>query len=115
MYDAHDPFRIELSQPSSRCHLVALHGELDIAAAPKLSHAFSDLLDIGCERVIVDLSQLSFIDSTGIHTLIAAAAAVEDSGGLMTLHAPNEHVRRVFDVVRLADLIPIEEGVATGV
>jgi anti-anti-sigma factor len=108
--EARDRFRIAVSRPLERLSVVALAGELDLACAPELSRALADLAGTGCDRVVVELSELSFIDSTGIKALIAAARAMEEEGGALTLSAPTPNVARVFEIVKLSDVIPIEEG-----
>jgi anti-sigma B factor antagonist len=101
-------FRIETSRAPGECCVVALHGELDMAQAPVLTHAFAELSDSG-DEVVVDLSELSFIDSTGIQALINAAAVIRDHGGVMTLRAPKADIQRIFEIVRLGELLPIED------
>jgi anti-anti-sigma factor len=105
-------FTIEVSRTSSRDCLVTLRGELDLAGAPKLAEAFAALIEPRCDRVVVDLGGLSFIDSTGIQTLLVAGEALRARGGVITLRAPSAEVRRVFEIVHLADLMPIEYGPA---
>jgi anti-sigma B factor antagonist len=103
-------FGFDVTQPSDRGYLVALSGELDLAGVPALSERFAAFSDLASPRVVVDLSELRFIDSTGIRALMAAARAIGTNGGLMTLTAPRPNVQRVFDIVRLGDVILIEQS-----
>jgi anti-anti-sigma factor len=88
--------------------LVALRGELDFASGEPLSTAFADLTG-GPRRVVVDLSDLEFVDSSGVKMLVAAARAVEDAGGAFVLAGPTATVRRVFDILHLADVLTVVE------
>ncbi|NJC71749.1 STAS domain-containing protein [Planosporangium thailandense] len=91
--------------------ITALTGELDIASAPKLEDHLRDLIDAGCTRLIVDLSDLSFCDSTGIGTLVRANNERLSRGGYLRLAAPNRHVARVLAVVGLLDAFPTYRSV----
>jgi anti-anti-sigma factor len=88
--------------------LVALRGELDFASGEPLSTAFADLTG-GPRRVVVDLSDLEFVDSSGVKMLVAAARAVEDAGGTFVVAGPTATVRRVFDILHLADVLTVVE------
>jgi anti-anti-sigma factor len=95
--------------------VLALAGELDLAGASRLSEAFAALSDTPYERIVVDLGELTFIDSTGIHTLLEAEQAIRARGGLMTLRAPTSDVQRIFEIIHLAELLPIEYEASPGI
>jgi anti-sigma B factor antagonist len=61
-------------------------------------------------KVVVDLSELTFIDSSGISVLVTAARAASAERGTLVVAAPSPHVRRVFDIVKLSELMAIEDG-----
>jgi anti-sigma B factor antagonist len=101
-------FVIDVSQPSDDLCLVALSGELDLSGAPELSQALAAVAETPGRRVVVDLSRLAFMDSMGLRVLITGAKAVESTGGTMTLVGPRPNVQRLFEIVRLAEVISIE-------
>ena len=72
------PFRIE-EQSSDRTRTVLPQGELDIATAPHLEDRLSNLRRAGAATVL-DLSGVSFMDSTGIAVLVRAVNAARDDG-----------------------------------
>lgn len=79
--------------------LVRLVGELDLAGAPALSEAVSRATEDGGGRpLVLDMSDVSFIDSTGVRTLLEAAQSV---GGSLALLSPSTAVTRVLDLTRL--------------
>ena len=106
--ELHHGFGIEVSKSADRVYRVALRGEIDLFVASELSEALASIPEADCDELGVDLSRLSFIDSTGIRALITAAQAKETSGGVMILTAPRPNVQRVFEIVRLSSIIPIE-------
>jgi anti-anti-sigma factor len=82
-------------------------GELDLASAPELAHALSQALDAG-QRVLLDLSRITFIDSSGLNAILVA---VRDSGAapgsLRVSPVLPSQVRRVFELAGVASLLPL--------
>lgn len=81
---------------------VAPHGELDIATAPQLQAEFDRIVAIdGLERVIVDLRDLVFLDSTGLETIVKIDAVAARDGFALTVVRGPRAVERLFAVMRL--------------
>lgn len=78
-----------------------LRGELDIGGA---DYVFSMLCKAG-GSVVVDLTQLKFIEAAGISALLTARKRIEQRGGRFELHGAAGLVRRVFEVVGEADVL----------
>jgi len=89
-----------------------LVGELDIAAASGLPQQLAQLGGGLPFRVVVDLSGLTFIDSSGLNGLVNAARAVESKGGWIVFAGATDHVARVLDIVRLDDAVEVEPTLA---
>jgi anti-sigma B factor antagonist len=84
-------------------HVVALHGELDIVSADGLALA---LVEVAGSVVVVDLSGLTFIDSSGISALVRARnRIVGDGRGQLVLTEPREIVRKALEIVGLSSWI----------
>ncbi len=77
---------------------VTVRGELDCASARLLADEFGDLLDEGICELTIDLAELTFIDSTGLATLVSALRAAREIGGDVVLHAPRRPVRKVLAI-----------------
>jgi len=90
--------------------VVAVSGELDMASAPVLRSAISTALDAGAQHLWVDLCATEFMDSSGIHLLIDTHQRVQDLGRRLAIVCPPGPVRRVFDVVGVADQLPLRHG-----
>jgi anti-sigma B factor antagonist len=93
--------------------VVALSGELDIACAAELEKRINELVGGGHIRLIVDLTDLGFCDSTGIGTFVRGNTACRDQGGYLRLAGPNRNVARVLAVVGLLDTFPTYRCVDT--
>lgn len=105
-------FAISVSGADGRPAVVSVAGELDIAAAPELTLAFGNLERSDVRAVAVDLSGLTFIDSSGISALATAVRAAQARGGAMVVATPAGDVRRVFDIVRFGEFVPLEESLS---
>ena len=101
-------FTITVSHPAPGVTVVAVGGEIDIASSPELSRRLDAVDAAGPFHVVVDLSGLTFVDSSGIRSLVVSAREMEGRGGAMVLAAPQSHVQRVFSTVHLSDVIAIE-------
>jgi anti-anti-sigma factor len=97
---------VEVRQSADGVEVVALRGELDFASTDKLSSALAGLSNEP-RRVVVDLSGLEFIDSSGVRMLMTAARAIEDSGGRLVLCAPTVSVQAVFEILHVPEVVTV--------
>ncbi len=82
-------------------------GELDLATVPLLESAFDAVLgDDDAEMIVVDLTELSFIDSTGVHLLIRMHRACADADRLRVING-SRAVERVLDLTGVRARLPI--------
>jgi anti-sigma B factor antagonist len=81
--------------------VVLARGELDLAVKDTLSRVLQPLQG----RVIVDLSDVTFMDSSAIGVLVGAARRLATSGGVLRLRAPHETPRTALEVTGLGDWI----------
>jgi anti-sigma B factor antagonist len=89
--------RLEVSHGPRRARM-ALYGEFDIASADDAGRALEDLLGRGLDHVVVDLSGLDFMDSTGIKFLIDGRDTARERGVTLSLVPGDDPVRRVLTV-----------------
>lgn len=87
-------------------HQLRLEGELDIAAAPALEDAVAQLCTDGASEVELDLSQLSFIDSTGLHAILASKELCEERLCDFWLIPGTDTIQRVFELTGFIDRLP---------
>ena len=81
--------------------VIAVGGELDMSAAPELRAALDGALEDGVVTLVVDLSEATFIDSTGIGTLMSALHRLKESGGTLEIVCVEPNLLRVFEIVGL--------------
>ena len=89
--------------------VLALSGELDVVSAPELQRCLDEVLADRNAHVVLDLSDLGFVDSAGVSVLIKAKQDAESSGRTLVLGWPTEQVHRVFALVGLADWLAFED------
>jgi anti-anti-sigma factor len=87
--------------------LVTLSGELDMATAPDLATVLASLMGQGPDQVILDLSALSFIDSSGIAVLVASQHKMIEHGRHLTLHGARPHAMKVFEIAGLVEFLNV--------
>jgi anti-sigma B factor antagonist len=84
-------------------------GELDLATAPVLAAHLAPLPDGGGD-VVVDVSGIRFVDSTGLSVLVQAHHAARSAGRRLVLVAPSLRVRRLLQITGLDDVMTIVDG-----
>ncbi len=81
-------------------HVIHVVGDLDVLTSPRLRAAITDLVVDGGGDVVVDMSEVSFMDSSAIHVLLNAAWSLGDRRTLVIRH-PSQQVARVLEVTGL--------------
>jgi anti-anti-sigma factor len=100
------PFTSEIRGSQGHA-LVILTGELDVSTAGQLYEELATLNREGAIHVALDLTTLEFIDSTGISVIIAEHKRTASAGGELIILTPHRHVRRVFEVSGLMDVLQV--------
>ncbi|HWC08017.1 MAG TPA: STAS domain-containing protein [Solirubrobacterales bacterium] len=77
-----------------------VEGELDLAVADRLQDALDG---IDAKRVLIDLGDCDFIDSTGIAVIVRADQRARESGGRVAIHSPSAPVLRVLSLSGLTE------------
>jgi len=98
----HADFEIVREQHGTTVSLVVV-GELDIATAPELRHLCAVELRNGSELILIDLTNVTFMDSSGLHALIDAYE--NDAERLRIVLGPA--AARVIDITGVRDRLPI--------
>ena len=95
--------------------IVVFSGEIDLQSSPVareiLIKCFKNKDKV---KVIVDLSEVSYIDSSGVASLVEALQAAKKSGGMFALAASSEPTRRVLELARLDKVFTMFDSVDEG-
>lgn len=87
---------------------LSLRGELDLAGSQRMEDSLADIDRRDPKMVIVDLSGLAFIDSTGLRLLLQADARARERGYELLLRPGSAPVQRVFEVTGALDVLRFE-------
>jgi anti-anti-sigma factor len=87
-------------------------GEIDFATHRILLSALVDELERGHQRIVLDLREVTFCDSTGLGVLVRVHQQAAADGGWLRLVGPTAGVRRALEITNLDRLIPIHATVA---
>ena len=87
---------------------VAVDGEIDIATLSVFGEAVDACRRAGGHELVLDMSGVRFMDSQGLHMLIAADEAMREVGGSLAVASPSPAVRRLLDVSGLELLVAVD-------
>jgi anti-sigma B factor antagonist len=99
---------LSVSQQSVGAYpVLAVRGEVDVYSAPALKSGLSELLDANGGAVIVDLTDVGFLDSTGLGVLVAARTAASEAGGRLPIVCDRERILKLFRITGLDGVFEI--------
>ena len=98
---------VQTHQTDAGVTVVAPTGRLDVAGAPALKDAIGELAGNGTPpRIVIDMEGVSFVDSTGLGSVIAALKQIRSRQGELRIAAPNQQVRVVLELTTLDRVFP---------
>ena len=110
------PLRTSITAPQAGTALLDVRGEVDTLTAPPLEQALRDLLaDPGAERLVVDLSGVTFLASSGLAVLIRAAHRAAERHLRLRLVTSSRAVRRPLQITGSDQLFDMYEDVSAAV
>lgn len=95
--------------------IVAPSGRIDSATSSTFDRHLSSVIDRGDIHIVLDLSQLEYISSTGLSAFLSAAKKIRTQGGRMALVGLNNRIRLVFEMSGFLRLFPIFPNVDAAV
>jgi anti-sigma B factor antagonist len=94
-------FELSVDAVDERTAVVTVRGEIHLATAPDFSERLNDVIAAGNTGVVVDLTEVGFIDSTGLSVLLNALRRITRAGGSLVLVCTNPTVLRLFQVTKM--------------
>jgi anti-sigma B factor antagonist len=104
---------VQVQQQGDRV-IIALEGELDVAVAPELKNVLKENIERGNRKIIVDMKDVKFIDSSCLGVLVNAHKLAVEKKGAIRFARSSDQVRKIFELTRtdrhLAFFVTIEEA-----
>ena len=92
---------------AARPNVLPLEGEIDLHVSPRVAISLAQMTQKKLDPLVVDLSRVTYIDSSGLAVLIEAMQHIQEYGGKFALAALQENVRSIFEIARLDQVFRI--------
>ncbi len=102
-------FRITPTPLGDDGTVIAVRGEVDLFTAPDLKAAIGAAVSEGRVRVVVDLSETSFLDSSGLGVLVGALQRLRDRDGALSVVNVDPSIARTFTITGLDQILAVRE------
>ena len=93
--------------PRDRSNVLPLKGEIDLHVSPSVTALLNEMIDKKPDRLVVDLSDVTYIDSSGLAALIAAMQEVQGYGGKFLLAGLQGTICDIFEQLRLDQVFQV--------
>jgi anti-sigma B factor antagonist len=100
-------FELIIEPIENNTQVVAVRGEIHVTTAQEFRRRFDEVLGMGRRRIVLDLSDTTFIDSTGLSILLNGLRRIHKMRGRLTIVCANPTVLRLFHVTRLESTFDI--------
>ena len=87
--------------------VLEIEGEVDVYTSPQLKQDILQLAEAGVNRIIINLSKLEYLDSTGLGVLIGGLKRLREAGGNLALVGPGMRILRIFEITGLNKIFDI--------
>jgi anti-sigma B factor antagonist len=91
----------------SERHVLAVRGEIDLFTAPELKQVLAESIEAGRTRVVVDLTETTFLDSTALGVLIGAVKRLRSRDGALAIVNVDENIAKTFEITGLDQIFTI--------
>ncbi len=97
-----------LVRPGEDDIVLTLQGELDVSTAPHFRDQVHVAIESGTRKLVCDLADLQYIDSTGLSVLLMAHKRLAALGGSFVVQSPSRGARRLFEIAGVGDFLAIQ-------
>ena len=96
--------RIDSKQGLTVCHI---DGEIDINSSPMIKKSFDKLISQKTSKIVINLSKVTYVDSSGLATLVEILKNMRSYGGRMRLACMSPKIKSLFEITKLEKLFEI--------
>jgi anti-sigma B factor antagonist len=105
-----DPTRLELSRREEQnLPIIDLDGEIDVYTVPRFKECLSKIIEEGHRKILVNLTQVGYMDSSGFGALLGATKRLRPEGGKLGLVGCNQVISRMLKITRLNTIFDLFE------
>ena len=97
--------------PGTDRYVITVSGEVDLATSPDLDTAIIAAIESGTSSVAIDLTDVSFMDSSGLGVIVRGLKRCREADKDLDLVITNERVLKVFGITGLDQVIPIHDSI----
>jgi anti-sigma B factor antagonist len=108
-------FHLETVGPIGDCAVLQVTGEVDVYTAPMLREQIRELAANGAVHLIADLSQVDFLDSTGLGVLVGGLKRIREAGGSLALSITAPRLLRIFQITGLTNVLTVRRSVTEAI
>lgn len=105
-------FAVSAQGSGENTAILTIQGEVDVYTAPRLREEIHRRLDAGDNKIVVDLTDVAYMDSTGLGVLIGALKRARESRGELIVASPNARISRILDVTGLNRIFNVQPQVS---
>jgi anti-sigma B factor antagonist len=102
-------FRVNTEQIDDRTAVISVAGEVDLYTAPELKRELVSAIDQGARKIVVDLSEATFIDSTTLGVLLSGVKRLRPLDGELAVVCTDRNIRKIFEITLLDRVFSIHE------
>ena len=88
-------------------YILEIEGEVDVYTSPQLKQDILQLAETGVNYIIINLSKLEYLDSTGLGVLICGLKRLREANGNLALVGPGMRILRIFEITGLNKIFNI--------
>ena len=88
-------------------HVLAVRGEIDLFTAPELKQVLAESIESGRVRIVIDLTDTTFLDSTALGVLIGAVKRLRSRDGALAIVNVDENITKTFEITGLDQIFTI--------
>jgi anti-anti-sigma factor len=98
------------TDPSGRVQIIRACGRLDAERVPEFEARWEPLLATGTKHLVFDFSQLHYLSSAGLCSLLTLAKQLKAQHGKLAIYAPSGPVHKIFEIAGFNNLIPLRDS-----